>query len=386
MRNNFPGVRAKEHPTHFRGKKDVYFSIRYTRNGKQYEEGIGWKSEGYTAEKAYDMLCNLKRDIKAGNAISLKDQREQTQKAKEANAEALKQEQSKDITFSTLFEEHYTPFIKTKNKQSTYEREINLFKTWLEPFLGSLPLSRICRTSLISITQEMAKENLSNRSQHYAISLVRQVFNFAIDNDFFSNRNPASRVKLKKEDNRREAFLTENKLEELLNELKRRSYNMYLMALISAECGLRAGEIFNLTWGDIDFKRETFFLRDTKNGKNRHARISKRTKEKLSGLKKGEKNQFVFQSRTGGKIEHVSRTFTRAVDALELNKGITDRRHKIVFHSLRHTYASHLLQNGVSIFLVKELLGHSDIKMTLRYSHVSEENLRQAVATLDKRS
>ena len=53
-------------------------------------------------------------------------------------------------------------------------------------------------------------------------------------------------------------------------------------------------------------------------------------------------------------------------------------------HTLRHTYASRLVEKGNSIFVVKELLGHSDISMTLRYSHLSNDSLRQAVQTLNQ--
>ena len=69
MVKSFPGVRVKN-CTHG-GKKDIYFTIRYTRNGKQYEEGIGYKSEGFTAENAFDILRELKQDIKNGRALSL---------------------------------------------------------------------------------------------------------------------------------------------------------------------------------------------------------------------------------------------------------------------------------------------------------------------------
>jgi len=75
MVKSFPGVRTKECIRN--NKKDVYFSIRYTRNGKQYEESIGYKSEGFTAAQAYEILSELKRDIKTGKALSLREKTEQ---------------------------------------------------------------------------------------------------------------------------------------------------------------------------------------------------------------------------------------------------------------------------------------------------------------------
>ena len=383
MANKFQGVRTQERKNR-KGKKDIYFSIRYTRNGKQYEEGIGYKSEGYSAKEAYEILCDLLKDITAGRAISLKDKKEQREKEIKANEAALKQELLKDITFACLFDEHYTPHIKLKNKKSTVEREIVLYKKWLKPFLGDVKLNLISRISLVSILNEMKKAGLSNRTLNYAIALTRQVFNFAIKEELFSGNNPAAKFEFPKTDNKRMRFLTNDELDKLLTELKKRSYAVYLMAVLSANCGLRAGEIFNLTWADIDLQRKTLFIKDPKNGKNRHAYINQRVYEELSQLKPGLGSQFIFPSKNGNKIEHVSRTFERAVKATKLNKGISDRRQKVVFHSLRHTFASRLVQKGVSLYEVKELLGHTDIKMTMRYAHLASETLRQAVSLLDE--
>ena len=353
MVKSFPGVRTKECIRN--GRRDIYFSVRYTRNGKQYEESIGYKSEGFTAAQAYDILSELKRDIKAGRAFSLKEKAQQREQEKIANEAA-------NMTFSELFEEYYQPHIQNKDKKSTYDREVHLYKKWLKPVLGGVRLNLISRISLIRLLQPMEKKHLSNRSKNYAIALTRQVFNFAIRNELFAGDNPAARFdELKKEDNRRMKFLSEEELNNLLDELKKHSYSVYLIALISADCGLRAGEIFKLTWADVSLEEKMLFLRDTKNGKNRFAYMTNRVAEEFSKLKQGEGNEFVFQSKAGGKIEHISRTFERAVKSLGLNDGITDRRQKVVFHSLRHTFASRLVQKRVSLYEVKELLGQYNL-------------------------
>lgn len=288
------------------------------------------------------------------------------------------------MTFSFLFENYYKPHIKRKDKKSTFDREVALYEKWLKPFLGDVKLNLISRISLISMLDKMEKARLSNRSKNYAVALTRQVFNFAIKCDLYIGVNPAAKFdELKKEDNRRMRFLSKEELNNLLEEIKKHSYSVYLMALISADCGLRAGEIFKLSWADIDIKERLLFLRDTKNGSNRHAYMSKRVQEELSKLQSGEGNQLLFPSRDGEQIKHISRTFERAVKTIGLNKGITNRKQKIVFHSLRHTYASRLVDKGVSIYEVKELLGHKDIKMTMRYSHLDKERLRKSVQVLD---
>ena len=68
---------------------------------------------------------------------------------------------------------------------------------------------------------------------------------------------------------------------------------------------------------------------------------------------------------------------------LGLNDGITDRRQKLVFHSLRHTFASWLVQMGKPLYTVSQLLGHSDLKMTMRYAHLAPDTQRAAAMELE---
>jgi site-specific recombinase XerD len=109
----------------------------------------------------------------------------------------------------------------------------------------------------------------------------------------------------------------------------------------------------------------------------------------------GKQNDYIFSRRSQSKeqderedgimdpVDRISKTFNRVVTGLNLNKDITDRRQRLVFHSLRHTYASWLVEDGVSLYTVQKLLGHTQIKQTERYSHLSPENFRGAVKVLE---
>jgi site-specific recombinase XerD len=90
-------------------------------------------------------------------------------------------------------------------------------------------------------------------------------------------------------------------------------------------------------------------------------------------------NGLVFSSSSGEKITEVSNTFAKIVEELNLNEEMSDNRQKVVFHTLRHTYASWLVMSGVDLYTVQKLMGHSTISMTERYSHLAPDHLKKAV-------
>jgi site-specific recombinase XerD len=121
----------------------------------------------------------------------------------------------------------------------------------------------------------------------------------------------------------------------------------------------------------------------TKSGKTRAAIMTQAVKDMLASRNSGGHHDLVFPGRRGVKIVQISDSFNRAVTALGFNKGVEDDRQKVVFHTLRHSYASWLVESGVDLYTVKELMGHGVIAMTERYSHLSEDTLKRAVATME---
>ena len=99
----------------------------------------------------------------------------------------------------------------------------------------------------------------------------------------------------------------------------------------------------------------------------------------MDGMKRG---NFVFPPTKGQQRAQVSSTFERVVKELGFNEGIEDARDKVVFHSLRHTFASWLVQRGVPLYTVAELMGHTTLEMTKRYSHLAPDTMRAAAMGL----
>ena len=122
---------------------------------------------------------------------------------------------------------------------------------------------------------------------------------------------------------------------------------------------------------------------DSKGGLNRTAHMTETARKIFLSKKKAAPTSLVFKARKGGMIKEVSNAFGRAVKDLGFNNGIDDPRQKVYFHTLRHTFASWLVQSGESLYTVKELLGHSTMAMTERYSHLASKNLKNAVKKLE---
>jgi site-specific recombinase XerD len=107
-------------------------------------------------------------------------------------------------------------------------------------------------------------------------------------------------------------------------------------------------------------------------------------KDMLAAKEAGDPSVAIFPPAKGGKTREAPGTFERVVAELGLNAGIEDRRDKVVFHTLRHTFASWLVQGGIDLYRVKELMGHSVMAMTERYAHLAPDAGRVSVQVIER--
>jgi len=394
------GIRCREHPKDTNGiKKDRYFVIRYTLNGKKVQEALGWGSEGMTLDKAQKALSDIKENIRLGNGPrSLAEKREAADELREkAEAEKL-QAQLAAISFAKFWKETYLPEAEQSKMPSTIKTEKHLYKNWLGPALGKLPLQKLSVQHIENLKTEALKAGKSAATVRYILAVVSQVWNRAHAHGIVQGENPARRVKKPRHDNRRLKFLAKEEADSLLKALKLRSQDTHDSALLSLFCGLRAGEIHALTWGDINFADSTISIMDPKNKKNRHAFMQEEVKVMLRERWRGQvKTDLVFPATGGGQRQEVSDTFARVVDELGLNDTgefttdadgnkvpvrFTDARKKVVFHTLRHTFASWLVQGGTPLYNLMELMGHSSMTMVAGYAHLSPKETRSDAMSL----
>lgn len=393
----YPGVRFREHKTRKHGiRPDQYFAIRYQKDGKRKEEGVGWASEGWTPSKVALKLAELKTAATTGEGENrLSEARAKVEDEKQQEQARLKQEEAENLPLSTYFDEIYYPAISQEKKEKTAATEEQLFRVWIKGkkkkgkspkvnALGNKPMKDISPFDLERLKKEMTAAGKSPRTIEYTLTTLGQIFRHAERLGYFRGDIPTTKVKKPKYDNKRVRFLSQDDAHHLLAILQKKSQQMYEMALLSLHCGLRAGEVFSLAWKDIDLEHGLITLLDTKPGKTRTLSMTAEVKAVFMAIGPGPKTELVFPARGGGKIIKVSKTFPRAVEQAGLNDGIDDRRQRVTFHTLRHTFASWLVMEGISLYEIKELLGHASLTMTERYSHLSPDRNKRAAETMEQ--
>ncbi len=384
--SRYPGIRFYEHGSRKHGvRPDRYFAIRFQVKGKRKEEGLGWASQGWTEKKAVVELARLKEAARKGEGPSSLAEKRQLAEAKRQAAETERAAKERNsITFGQFWKDAYFPQTQRDKTIRTWKREESFFNKWLNPTLGKFPLKDISPIHLEHIKSKMGKAELAPRSISYCLDVIRQVFNRARALGIYEGDSPTAKVKKPKTDNKRLRFLTHDESAKLLDALAEKSQDLHDMALLSLHCGLRAGELFSLEWRDVNLEQGILTLWDTKNGKTRMAYLTSKAKKVLQARALETDHDLVFSSRTGGRRVQVSKAFRKVVTELGMNDGVKDARDRLVFHTLRHTFASWLVMAGTPLYTVGKLLGHSSSAMTERYSHLAPDHMKAAVSALEE--
>ena len=163
---------------------------------------------------------------------------------------------------------------------------------------------------------------------------------------------------------------------ELLADLRAAAFADHLkpLVLLSLNTGARRGELFDLTWQDVDLNNKVLTVvgKTAKSRQTRHIPLNREAVATLTEWKKqGEAIGYVFPGRVGERLDNVRKSWAGVMKAAKV-AGFT-------WHDMRHTFASRLVMARVPLNTVRELLGHADIKMTLRYAHLAPDSKAAAV-------
>jgi len=260
----------------------------------------------------------------------------------------------------------YTRLHKSKTTQKSDSSIVIKLCKWFEGRkVNSITLQDAEKYKAERITK------VSGSTVNREISCLKHMLNMAVQWQYLT-QNPVKAVKKLKEPPGRLRFLDKKQISKLL-----KSCNGYLKAIVitALTTGMRKGEILNLKWSNVDLDKRLITITLTKNNELRILPINKLLYKTLKSLAKHTKSEYVFAHENGNPYNDIKKVYHIALK----KAGITDFH----FHDLRHTFASRLIMAGESLKTVQELLGHKDLKMTMRYSHLSTAHKQNAVEKLD---
>jgi len=374
----FKGIRWTQHPTRKNGVRfDRNFGYRFMCQGIQYESVLGWESEGWTEGDAYlkrqEYLSNTKKDI-APRSPSEED---------ELSRKAVAAKRAKQISFEDYFDKRYLPEASTRKKEKTLRVEKQHVRDWLAPRFGGKPIHKISPDDVEAIKLAILDAGRAPRTAQHVLAVFRLVWNHARKRGIVSAESPTRVIEMGKIKNARTRFLKPDEARKLLKTIEKRDKNAYRLTLAALYTGARLGELSALTWANVDFEEKSITLKHTKTGEVRALPMAKALHEALSRLKPGSSDSPVFTDSRKESWKESPYAFRKAVEDLKFNEGVTDRRDRICFHTLRHSAASMMLASGVDVRTIQTHFGWSTLAMLQRYTHALDESKRAAVDSLE---
>ncbi|MBI3032039.1 tyrosine-type recombinase/integrase [Candidatus Woesearchaeota archaeon] len=215
------------------------------------------------------------------------------------------------------------------------------------------------------LLSQIDKSRSTMRSAYFAL----QFFYRNVLHETFKENLPLAKNKLKLP-----TVLSKQEVQKMIEQEKNLKHKLVLMFLYYA--GLRLDEVRNLQWNDVDFQREIIHLKTAKGDKERVIFLHNKLKEiiKIYGIKE---QGLIFNSQQGNKYNKrsIQLIVTKNAKNAKINKNVTP-------HTLRHSFATHLLEAGTDIRYIQALLGHKDLKTTQIYTHVANKDITKLAGLL----
>ncbi len=243
----------------------------------------------------------------------------------------------------------------------------------MKPFFRNVFLAEIKPLDVQEFVRARLEEGVTKTTVNRGLQILKRMFNLAADWGFASG-NPVAKVRLFSEKgNKKERILAADEERALMESCSEHLRPIVIMALNS---GMRRGEILKLRWAAVDFDKRIVRVEETKSGEPRKVDMNAVLFELLRRQRiSNAAGEHVFTNPdTGKSYVEVGKAFRAACR----RAGIKGLR----FHDLRHTFASRLIEAGADIITVRDLLGHSSVKLTERYTHSNGEQKRRAVDLL----
>lgn len=252
--------------------------------------------------------------------------------------------------------------------------------------LGSMDITTITKDHVLKLRKHLAGLGKAPKTINGIVTLLKAIINHSIKEKGLKLINPVVGIKKLKEDDQRERFLSTDEVKQLLEAVSSDEV-ISLFVRLALTTGARLESVLQIQKKDIDLDHGNITLKDLKSGSTYTGFIDNTLKDQLQQtLPHLSANDYVVG---GSSKPFFSRTIQNrlkpVLDRL-FNAGleIRDAKNRVVIHSLRHTFASHLAINGTPIFTIQKLMNHADITMTMRYAKLAPDSGRDSVQGLYK--
>ena len=276
-------------------------------------------------------------------------------------------------TYASFITERYLPWSRATKRSAPWEEII--LRCHLLPAFGPLRFDQIQRSAILSLVAEKKAAGYAKGTINRHLSVLKVTLAKAMEWEATGlKESPAHGIRLLKDPPMMERYLTPEEAQRLMREIRAGgSVMLPFIVPFLLFTGARKREALDARWRDIDFPHRLWTIPFTKSGKPRTVPLSDEAFQVLLALReKNFSDTYVFPNPdTGVPYVTIFHTWNRCRRAA----GLADVR----IHDLRHSFASALINNGMTIYDVKEALGHSNIVTTQRYSHLSPDRLRKAV-------
>lgn len=292
-------------------------------------------------------------------------------------------EQESDLTFGAFADTYVQRYVLLRGLRSRKDIELRL--EILKDRWKGRRLADIAVGEIEDLIQDLKAKGRKPATVNRYLALLRHMMNWAVGREYV-NRTPFRRgsqalISFEREDNRRIRRVSADEEQRLLAAANPVAHMMIIAAL---DTGMRRGELLTLRFGDVDFDQQVLHLR-AENAKSKRGRIvpigTTRLRTLLDWLRIGPDGEekaaeaFVFTRGDDEAVKSFRTAWERARAAVKLRD--------VRFHDLRSEYASRLVEKGVPLSQVRDLLGHSTIAVTERYDRQVLANLKTAVGKLD---
>jgi len=308
-KTKFPGVRVREHPEkRHQGKPDKYYLIRYGRESRMVAEAVGFASEGFTPQLAATIRTEIIKNIRLGEGHQSLKEKRAFKREREKQEESEKAAEAKENVPFSVLGDRYIEWAESE-KGDSWKSDDSRYRNHLKPLLGDIPVKDMSTIALERFKKELSKKKgrgeklLSPKTIQHCLTLVRQMYNKASGWGIYYGPNPVSETAkthkkfLSIPDNRRLRFFSREEADRLLTYLMKgipdkkgrlsgKNVQLHDITILGIYAGLRADEIFSLSWRDVDLTHGIINIKDPKGVVNRAAYITVPIKKMFTRRKK----------------------------------------------------------------------------------------------------